>query len=106
MKTLISRVNLKEEKKNNIFKINWKNDDLNKFKQIKNNSQKNKEMIIFIKGKENYIKNINENIEKWINDKTKIIDCYDVEEVKENFGKIINKYDNMLNTMGETKIEK
>ena len=106
MKTLISRVNLKEEKKNNIFKINWKNDDLNKFKQIKNNSQKNKEMIIFIKGKENYIKNINENIEKWINDKTKIIDCYDVEEVKEKLEKIINKYDNMLNTMGETKIEK
>ncbi len=108
MKTLMSRINLNEEKKNNIYKINWKNDDLNKFKQIKNDMETNKELIIFIKGKENYIKNINENIEKWIsqNNKVKIIDCYDVEEVGKHFTEIVSQYENVLSTTGEKKIEK
>lgn len=108
MKTLISKVNLKEEKKNNIFKINWKNDDLNKFKEIKKDIEEDKDLIILIKGKENYIKNINENIEKWISkkEKVKIIDCYDVEEVGKHFTEIINQYENVLSTTGEKKIEK
>ena len=66
IKTLISRINLKENKKKSIFNINWKNDDLNKFKEIKKYIEKNENLIILIKGKENYIKNINEIIEKWI----------------------------------------
>lgn len=108
MRTLMSRINLKEEKKNNIFKINWKNDDLNKFKEIKKDVKEDKDLIILIKGKENYIKNINENIEKWISkkEKVKIIDCYDVEEVGKHFADIINQYENVLSTTGEKKIEK
>ena len=108
MNTLMSKVNLNEEKKNNIFKINWKNDDLNKFKEIKKDIGENKDLIIFIKGKQNYIKNINENIKKWIekNSNVKTIDCYDIEEIKENFGEVINKYKNVLSTTGEKKIEK
>ena len=35
IKILISRMNLAEEKKKRILDINWKNDDLAKFKQIK-----------------------------------------------------------------------
>ena len=49
MKTLISRINLNEEKKKKIYKINWKNDDLNKFKEIKNNIKMNKEQVILVK---------------------------------------------------------
>ena len=96
------------KKKRIIFKIDWKNDDLNKFKQIKNDMETNKELIIFIKGKENYIKNINENIEKWIsqNNKVKIIYCYDVEEVGKHFTEIVSQYENVLSTTGEKKIEK
>ena len=108
MKTLISKVNLKQEKKNNIFKISWKNDDLNKFKEIKQDIEDNKDLIILVKGKENYIKNINENIEKWTNqnNKVKIIDCYDIEEVGEKLEGIVNNYGNVLSTTGEKKIEK
>ena len=108
MKTLMSRINLKEEKKNNIYKINWKNDDLNKFKQIKNDVEMNKDLIIFVKGKENYIKNINKNIEKWTKkqDCVKIIDCYDVEEIGKHFSEIVTQYENVLSTTGEKKIEK
>ena len=108
MKTLISKVNLKQEKKNNIFKISWKNDDLNKLKEKKQDIENNKNLIILVKGKENYIKNKNENIEKWTNqnNKVKIIDCYDIEEVGEKLEGIVNNYGNVLSTTGEKKIEK
>ena len=103
METLISRMNLKEEKKNKILKINWKNDDLNKFKKINNNIKEQKEMIIFIKGKENYIRNISENIEKWIekSNNVKVVDCYDMEEVSEKIDIIMKEYKKILNTKGE-----
>ena len=108
IKNLISKVNLKEEKKEKIFKIDWKNNDLKKFKEIKKEVENKEDLIIFIKGKENYIKNVNENIEKWTNkiDTVKIIDCYDVEEIREHFADVVNKYENVLSTTGERKIEK
>lgn len=108
IKNLISKVNLKEEKKEKIFKIDWKNNDLKKFKEIKKEVENKEDLIIFIKGKENYIKNVNENIEKWTNkiNTVKIIDCYDVEEIREHFADVVNKYENVLSTTGERKIEK
>ncbi len=108
IKNLISKVNLKEEKKEKIFKIDWKNNDLEKFKEIKKEVENKEDLIIFIKGKENYIKNVNENIEKWTNkiNTVKIIDCYDVEEIREHFADVVNKYENVLSTTGERKIEK
>ena len=107
METLISKINLKEEKKNRILKINWKNDDLNKFKKINNNIKEQKEMIIFIKGKENYIRNINENIEKWIEkiNNIKVVDCYDIEEVSEKIDIIMKEYKKILNTKGERVVK-
>lgn len=108
MKKLLSNMNLKEGTKEKIFKINWKNDDLNKFKKIKNDIEQNKKMVIFIKGKENYIKNINKNIEKWTakSNQVKIIDCYDMEEISYKLDEIIDTYKNMLNTTGERKTDK
>lgn len=108
MKKLLSNMNLKEGIKEKIFKINWKNDDLNKFKKIKNDIEQNKKMVIFIKGKENYIRNINKNIEKWTakSNQVKIIDCYDMEEISYKLDEIIDTYKNMLNTTGERKTDK
>lgn len=103
IKTLISKMNLKEDKKDKILNINWKNDDLNKFKKINNNVKEQKEMVIFIKGKENYIRNINKNIEKWTekSKNIKIIDCYDMDEVSEKIEVIMDEYKKILNTKGE-----
>ena len=86
IKTLLEKTNLKEDKKKKILKLNWKNNDLEKFKTIKANINQEKDIVIFIKGKENYIHNVNQNIEKWIpkDNNIKIIDCYDIEEVGEN----------------------
>lgn len=108
IKILISRMNLAEEKKKRILDINWKNDDLAKFKQIKEKLEENKNMIILVKGKENYIKNINRNIEKWINiaDSVKVINCYDMEEIAEKLDDIMDQYKKILSTSGEKEIEK
>ena len=104
---LVSKVNLSEEKKKKILNLNWKQDDLNKFKEIKEYSQNKQETVIFIKGKENYIKNINENIEKWVQNKSniKVIDCYDINEIDSNLSTVMSKYQNILNTSGEKSVE-
>ena len=67
--TLISRMNLKTNKQKKILALDWKDNDLEKFKEISKGSKENKEMVIFIKGKENYINNINKNIEKEIDER-------------------------------------
>ena len=107
IKTLISNINIEEKKKQSLEQINWKNDDLNKFKKIKKDTEENKDVIIFIKGKENYIRNINKNIEKWTskNNKVKIVDCYDMNEVSEKVDTLMEKYKIVLGTAGEKVIE-
>ncbi len=105
LKTLLAKINLKEEKKKNILSLDWQNNDLKKLDTIKKEKEKN--LTIFIKGKENYIKNINKKIEQWTDkeENIKIIDCYDIEEVGENLEKIMEKYQKILRTTGEKKIE-
>ena len=57
-------------------------------------------MVIFIKGKQNYIENINKNIEKWVlaSDNIKVIDCYEFFEIEEQIEEIAKKYDKVLGT--------
>ena len=100
VKTLISRMNLKDAKKNKILGLDWKDNDLRKFKEISKSTKENKNMIIFIKGKESYIENVNKNIEKWVENKenVKVIDCYEFFEVENKIDDIAGKYDKILGT--------
>ena len=64
-------------------------------------------MVICVKGKENYIKNINENIEKWT-EKSKnveIIDCYDMEEISQDMDNIMDQYKFTMKTTGKNIIK-
>ncbi len=108
IEVLIQRTNLNKDTKEKILNLNWKNDDLNKFKEIKENAKSNKETLIFVKGKLNYIENINKNIDMWIHNinNVKIVDCYDMNEVGENIDEIMDRYKVVLNTSGEKEIEK
>lgn len=102
---LLSRVNLSKEDKDKITKIDWKNDDVSKFKEIKNANENGKDTIIFVKGKENYINSVNKNIGNWINtNDMKIVDCYDINEVYEDVSKIAKNYDKVLSTSGVEKL--
>ena len=102
---VLSRINLNEEEKNKLTKINWKNDDLNKFKELKNANKDGKDTLILIKGRENYIDNMNKNIENWTNDTDiKIVDCYDINEIQDDVSSIAKKYDRILSTSGVEKL--
>lgn len=102
---LLSNVNLSHEEKEKIININWESNDTNKFREIKNANEEKKETIIFVKGKENYIDNINKNIDNWIDvDDIKIIDCYDINEVHDNISNIAKKYSKILSTSGIEKL--
>ena len=86
-------------------KLDWNNNDVNKIKEIKNIKNEEKETIIFVKGKENYINNVNTNINNFVNDMdTKVIDCYDINEVYEDVSDIAKRYDKMLSTSGIEKL--
>ena len=106
IQTLLSKMNLKDEKKQNILKINWNNNNEEKLEMIKNKTKSNKEITIFIKGEEDYIKKTNKNIEdiNLQNTKIKIINCYNIEEIGENLNQIMSQYKKILKTAGEQEI--
>ena len=104
---LMERTNLKTDKKNKILNLNWNNNDLEKFRMISENVKNKEKTIIFVKGKENYINNVNKNIEKWIkNDvNSKVINCYDIQEIGSEMNRIMENYGTILSTSGEKAIE-
>lgn len=91
---LLSKMNLKEENKEKILKLNWNT--------IENKSIEDKSNVIII-GNKKYIEEVNNQIkQKSIKDIT-VIDCYNVEDIKDDMDNIINKYSQNLNTMGLEK---
>ena len=102
---VLSRVNIAKEEKDKITKIDWDCDDVSKFKEIKNANENGKETVIFVKGNENYIKSVNENIKNWMNNgDLKVIDCYDINEVYEDVSCIAKNYSKVLSTSGVEKL--
>jgi len=113
---ILSRLTLKEEAKQEIMKINWGNNpckyaDIEKF--LKSEIKKSKEITILISGSENYINNVNENINMFISKNykklegkyIKFINCYEVSEFNNNIKEILDLHDSIINTSGEHKIE-
>ena len=104
VKTLVQKINLEEIKKQKILALNWKNDDIDKIKELEKGIENKENIIVFIKGSEKYIKNTNEKINKFKG--IQIIDCYDIEEVGEKTDTIMKNYKQILNTTGIKEIQK
>ena len=114
IKTLIEKLNLKNEKK--ILNMDWKKTSGIKYtdlqEKMKKLEKKEKLNVIFINGKKNYIDITNNNIEKFLQNNEnkyqevniKIIDCYEVGEFNLNLQEILHKHDKILNTSGEKEI--
>lgn len=98
VKTLLERTNLEEKSRDKIINIDWKANDFEKFKEIKDYSENNEKLAIFVNGDSNYINNINRNIEKWVNGNVSVIDCFHIEEVGGDINNISKRYNNILNT--------
>lgn len=100
--TLMSKVNLDEDKKEEILNINWKNDDENKYSKL---LEDNNESLIFIKGNENYIQKVNSNLNQLKSyKKIEVIDCYSLEEIGNETNDIIKNHKGILKTMGKINI--
>ena len=95
--TLVEKVNLKNEIKDNILNINWKVDDENKYNKI---IEDKKEKIIFVKGNEKYIETINKNINQIKQyQPIDVVDCYNLQEICNNENIISKNYKNILTTL-------
>ena len=116
IKEILSKISLSNEAKQKIENINWKATDIEKVnieKVLKQEFTKDKNLDFIIYGKEQYINSVNEKILKTVkkhekilnNKKIKIINCYTVDDFKENIRDILDKHDIMFNTSGEKKIE-
>lgn len=115
IKTLIKKLNLKNEEK--ILDLNWKKTNGIKYSLIQENMKnivKENVNIIFISGSKEYIENTNKNIEKFLltnkekhkSLNIKIINCYEVSEFNFNMQEILSKHNKILNTSGEKEIGK
>ena len=110
IKTLISKLNLKNEKK--VLKLNWKASKEKNINEIlnKNYNENDKNNILFVSGSKTYIDVINNDIFSWMkenkikNENLKIINCYEVTEFNNNIVEILNSHNKVLNTSGERYI--
>ena len=108
VKIVIKNVNLSKERKQKLLNLNWANNCTNNLKESSqkgNNS--NNEQIIFVVGSMNYIDHINQEIEKIASfSKTKIINCYSIEDMQKNATEIATKHTKILNTKTEKELGK
>lgn len=96
LNVLLDKINLGQDIKKKIIKLNWKNSDDFKFKELEENVEEN--FNIIINGRLNYIKSVNNRIKNLINENIKIIDCFHVGDPDIEIEEISNQYKYILNT--------
>ena len=112
---VLSKILLKKELKEKILNINWKALAI-KGKNINNILEKSllqeNNLSIIVYGQEKYINNVNDaingvikNIKNINKNSIKILNCYIINDFKENIQDILSAYDTMFNTSGEHKIK-
>ena len=89
---ILTVMKLNNEEENEILNLDWKEKTELNIETLKD------EGIIFVKGKENYIENLDKKLEKFKN--IQIIDCYNLEDMNSNNIGIISKYTKILSTNG------
>lgn len=96
---LLKSTNFKNEIKEKIEKINWKNGKEEYLQDITDNS------YVIIAGKINYIDEIRASLNNNIKNKKniKIIKCYDIDNLKLDINNIIEENEYIINTAGEMK---
>lgn len=119
--TLIEKLNIKNEEK--ILNLNWTSTNGQKYSNISKLLEKNikpkEELLLIVNGTKEYIKSVNENINKYLEKmakqtqektgekeqvKIKIINCYEIVEFNGSIQEILDSHDKILNTSGEKEI--
>ena len=106
---LLSKLNLKEELKDEIRAIDWNAKTMNDYKNLEKQINNSSKKYIIINGNEKYVREINKMIKKYKKthktDELVLINCYDIIEFNKNIGTILENTDKILNTSGEHEIE-
>lgn len=100
---VISKINIPEKRKKEIMKIDWSNKNIEKLRK----NEKNKEKVIFVVGKKNYIESINKELNGLYEDtsKLKVVNCYSLEDAQNNMPQIVANHSKVLNTVEEKEID-
>ena len=104
IKTILQKINIKDETKNEIENLGWAKTPFNKIDTIINEVT-SKDNIIVI-GDEKYIENANEIIEEKIKTgEINIVNCYEVMQFNNNIENILKNHEKVINTSGEKTIQ-
>lgn len=96
IKTLLEKINLSDEVKNNIVNLNWKAENNKKIEYLKKISKQEKNAVVIINGKSNFINNTEEQINNFsIIEKVK---CFHISDPNLNMEEVKRKYKSFLNT--------
>lgn len=93
VKIVLDRVNLKENVKEKILKLDWKSN-----KNLEKIFKSNEKIIAIINGNTEYIKSINEEIKSFAKKDIEIIDCFHVGDRDVDINELKSSYKNILNT--------
>lgn len=104
IKTLLGKLNIKDESKKEIEQIGWNKTSINSINK-KINEVTTKDNIIII-GNEKYIENTNKIIEDKIKTgEINVIDCYEVMQFNNDIENILKNHEKVINTSGEKTIQ-
>ena len=81
VKILLDKVYINKEIKNDIFGINWKNNNAEKIENLKNSIFYFENITVIIKGSNNFINEISKIVDEFNEDCLDIIKCYSVEQL-------------------------
>lgn len=102
---VLNNITLNENDRDKLKTIDWGTDDFSKLNCVKSANEKGKKSIVFVKGRENYISDVNNSMHDLINSgDVKVIDCYDINEVHNEVGDIVKNYGHVLSTSGIEKL--
>ena len=100
---VVSKINIPQERKNEIMKIGWSNNDIENLRK----NEKNGDKVIFVVGRKNYIESINKEINNMSKDNSriKVVNCYNLEDAQSDMPQIVANHSKILNTIEEKEID-
>ena len=98
LETLLEKTNLEDEIKEKIKNIGWKDNDRKNIIKLQEYTNENEHINIVISGEFDYIKRINNKINRVKNANVEIIDCFHIGDPDVDIGEIRNTYKYILNT--------
>lgn len=102
LENILNKINLNINFNKSILNsVDWKNLKIEELSK-KFNSENN---IIIVAGKSSFINRLNSIIVNFHTNFT-LVNCYDLNEIKENYTEILNKYGKVLSTKGIEEINK